>query len=138
MLPRKHPDRIQITFDDHRLVANAGPGIRTTVSMVGVISTGPASVSRVMVVRSGVLETADTVPKKPSTAWSAAEVMETAVVLANIIAEKRAKAAMLAILNFFLSGNKYHCPHHRLALTGQRGGYDLNGQRVIPWHNGQF
>ena len=24
MLPRHHPDRIQITFDDHRLVANAG------------------------------------------------------------------------------------------------------------------
>ena len=24
MLPRKHPDRIQIAFDDHRLVANAG------------------------------------------------------------------------------------------------------------------
>ena len=24
MLPRNHPDRIQITFDDHRLVANAG------------------------------------------------------------------------------------------------------------------
>ena len=24
MLPRKHPDRIQITFDDHRLAANAG------------------------------------------------------------------------------------------------------------------
>ena len=24
MLPRSHPDRIQITFDDHRLVANAG------------------------------------------------------------------------------------------------------------------
>ena len=24
MLPRDHPDRIQITFDDHRLVANAG------------------------------------------------------------------------------------------------------------------
>ena len=24
MLPRKHPDRIKITFDDHRLVANAG------------------------------------------------------------------------------------------------------------------
>ena len=24
MLPRKPPDRIQITFDDHRLVANAG------------------------------------------------------------------------------------------------------------------
>ena len=24
MLPRKHPDRIQISFDDHRLVANAG------------------------------------------------------------------------------------------------------------------
>ena len=24
MLPLDHPDRIQITFDDHRLVANAG------------------------------------------------------------------------------------------------------------------
>ncbi len=24
MLPRHHPDGIQITFDDHRLVANAG------------------------------------------------------------------------------------------------------------------
>ena len=24
MLPRHHPDRVQITFDDHRLVANAG------------------------------------------------------------------------------------------------------------------
>ena len=24
MLPRNDPDRIQVTFDDHRLVANAG------------------------------------------------------------------------------------------------------------------
>ena len=24
MLPLDHPDRIQVTFDDHRLVANAG------------------------------------------------------------------------------------------------------------------
>ena len=24
MLPRHHPDRIRIVFDDHRLVANAG------------------------------------------------------------------------------------------------------------------
>ena len=24
MLPRNHPDRIRIIFDDHRLVANAG------------------------------------------------------------------------------------------------------------------
>ncbi len=24
MLPRNHPDRIQIAFDDHRLMANAG------------------------------------------------------------------------------------------------------------------
>ena len=24
MLPRKHPDRIRVSFDDHRLVANAG------------------------------------------------------------------------------------------------------------------
>ena len=26
MLPRNHPDRIRIAFDDHRLVANAGLG----------------------------------------------------------------------------------------------------------------
>ncbi len=25
MRPRNHPDRIQIAFDDHGLVANAGP-----------------------------------------------------------------------------------------------------------------
>ena len=24
MLPRNHPDRIHVAFDDHRLVANAG------------------------------------------------------------------------------------------------------------------
>ena len=24
MLPRQHPDRIQVAFGDHRLVANAG------------------------------------------------------------------------------------------------------------------
>ena len=24
MLPRNHPDRIHVSFDDHRLVANAG------------------------------------------------------------------------------------------------------------------
>ena len=24
MLPRNHPDRIRVSFDDHRLVANAG------------------------------------------------------------------------------------------------------------------
>ena len=28
MLPRNHPDRIQITFDDRRLVANAGLSFR--------------------------------------------------------------------------------------------------------------
>ena len=28
MLPRNHPDRIQITFDDRRLVANAGCSFR--------------------------------------------------------------------------------------------------------------
>ena len=26
MLPGNHPDRIQIAFDDHRLVTNAGRG----------------------------------------------------------------------------------------------------------------
>ena len=32
MLPLEHPDRIQITFDDHRLVANAGLILPTTLA----------------------------------------------------------------------------------------------------------
>ena len=32
MLPRNHPDRIQITFDDRRLVANAGLLLPATLS----------------------------------------------------------------------------------------------------------
>ena len=32
MLPRNDPDRIQITFDDHRLVANAGLLLPTTLA----------------------------------------------------------------------------------------------------------
>ena len=32
MLPRNHPDRIQITFDDRRLVANAGLLLRATLA----------------------------------------------------------------------------------------------------------
>ena len=32
MLPRNHPDRIQITFDDHRLVANAGLTLPATLA----------------------------------------------------------------------------------------------------------
>ena len=33
MLPRNHPDRIQITFDDHRLVANAGLILPATLGL---------------------------------------------------------------------------------------------------------
>ena len=33
MLPRNHPDRIQIAFDDHRLVANAGLILPTTLAL---------------------------------------------------------------------------------------------------------
>ena len=32
MLPRSHPDRIQVAFDDHRLVANAGLMLPTTLA----------------------------------------------------------------------------------------------------------
>ena len=32
MLPRNHPDRIQITFDDRRLVANAGLVLPATLA----------------------------------------------------------------------------------------------------------
>ena len=32
MLPRSHPDRIQIAFDDHRLVANAGLTLPATLA----------------------------------------------------------------------------------------------------------
>ena len=33
MLPRNHPDRIQITFDDRRLVANAGLLLLATLAL---------------------------------------------------------------------------------------------------------
>ena len=33
MLPRNHPDRIQIAFDDHRLVANAGLILPATLAL---------------------------------------------------------------------------------------------------------
>ena len=33
MLPRNHPDRIQITFDDTRLVANAGLLLAATLAL---------------------------------------------------------------------------------------------------------
>ena len=33
MLPGSHPDRIQITFDDHRLVANAGLLLPATLAL---------------------------------------------------------------------------------------------------------
>ena len=33
MLPRIHPDRIQIAFDDHRLVANAGLILPATLAL---------------------------------------------------------------------------------------------------------
>ena len=32
MLPHNHPDRIQIAFDDHRLVANAGQILPATLA----------------------------------------------------------------------------------------------------------
>ena len=38
MLPRNDPDRIQITFDDHRLVANAG--LLLPVTMAGRLGLG--------------------------------------------------------------------------------------------------
>ena len=33
MLPRNHPDRIHIAFDDHRLVANAGLLLPATLAL---------------------------------------------------------------------------------------------------------
>ena len=33
MLPRNDPDRIQVTFDDHRLVANAGLLLPVTLAL---------------------------------------------------------------------------------------------------------
>ncbi len=32
MLPRNHPDRIRVSFDDHRLVANAGLLLPSTLA----------------------------------------------------------------------------------------------------------
>ena len=49
MLPRNHPDRIQITFDDRRLVANAGLLLPATLA----ISACPNSSSNASPGRSG-------------------------------------------------------------------------------------
>ena len=59
MLPRNHPDRIRIVFDDHRLVANAGLllpatlarrlGLRdwsTTISTLAARRAGPTRAAR--------------------------------------------------------------------------------------------
>ena len=45
MLPRNHPDRIQITFDDRRLVANAGLLLPATLARHHAVISGryPAS-----------------------------------------------------------------------------------------------
>ena len=45
MLPRNHPDRIQIAFDDHRLVANGtgaarGPGEASSVRRMALPAQG--------------------------------------------------------------------------------------------------
>ena len=42
MLPRNHPDRIQITFDDRRLVANAGLLLPATLARhLGLVQSHP-------------------------------------------------------------------------------------------------
>ena len=44
MLSRNHPDRIQIAFDDHRLVANAGLLLPATLARhLGLARTRPAA-----------------------------------------------------------------------------------------------
>ena len=44
MLSRNHPDRIQITFDDRRLVANAGLLLPATLARhLGLPETRPAA-----------------------------------------------------------------------------------------------
>ena len=40
MLPRNHPDRIRIVFDDHRLVANAGLLLPATLARSRVPGSG--------------------------------------------------------------------------------------------------
>ena len=49
MLPRNHPDRIQITFDDRRLVANAGLLLPATLSRAERKRTSGMSLSRINV-----------------------------------------------------------------------------------------
>ena len=46
MLPRNHPDHIQIAFDDHRLVANAGLLLPATLAHHLGLSRAPLSDAR--------------------------------------------------------------------------------------------
>ena len=45
MIPRNHPDRIQIAFDDHRLVANAGLILPSPCALACPNSSGSTSTS---------------------------------------------------------------------------------------------
>ena len=45
MLPLEHPDRIQIAFDDHRLVANAGLLLPATLGRHLGLGAGPGRAS---------------------------------------------------------------------------------------------
>ena len=45
MLSRHHPDRVQVTFDDHRLVANAGLLLPATLPTVSACPNSSGSAS---------------------------------------------------------------------------------------------
>ena len=46
MLPLDHPDRINIAFDDHRLVANAGLILPVTLSQhLGLVNSSTATLT---------------------------------------------------------------------------------------------
>ena len=53
MLPRNHPDRIRIVFDDHRLVANAGLILPSTLPGVWACPNWSTTISTLAARRAG-------------------------------------------------------------------------------------
>ena len=106
--------------------------MRTSVSVVAAISTGPASVSTVISVISGPGEIEETVPNRPSVVWLAGEWEPEAAVIKSINADRARATARLGILKVvLLSEGKAVGAHRRreISAPGRRIGsrYEYDG-----------
>ncbi len=84
--------------------------MRTCVSVVADISTGPASLSTVIRVSSGPGEMEETVPNRPTGVWPAGEGEPAPAVIESIRADKVTRTARLDVLKVFLQSEGTSAP----------------------------